>query len=741
MRKDQIKVGGHYQAKVNGKLVTVRVDAVRETDTRRTTGVLGNRRTIPSYTFYDVTNLATGRKTTFRSAMKFRAEVAKTEHKRNPKSLPLSGAMASNPFKKKEPRDLLAEVEEDDYRDGGAEPKEGEKGSDPTTSKSSSDTSTARSVRSSETGSTSKTPVAGAVTAPPSDEAKQNDDGPLTGLLRRSLGVGLANDTSPHLIIEARAGTGKTTTLIEGLKEVKGIKSSLTPSPQQKAVWEYMRMSAGKANSIMFAAFNRSIADELKNRMPAGCEAATMHSLGFTAVKDAFPQLYNKKLNEYRNRDLIASLLGVDQWDLRRDPLLGTLSSVTDELVSLCKMNLIGKVEDKTFVVDPQELDGLIDHYGIEIEVPGVRERVYDLVPQVLAMSMDPEAGGMIGYDDMIWLPVILNLPVKKYDMLLVDEFQDQNRCQQALCKMMGRRLILCGDPCQAIYGFAGADSRAMARMEEELSGVCQETDHRLPFARGCVHLPLTVTRRCGKAIVAEAKKYVPDFEAHESNCEGKVSTASYTHTGGYGEFPKREVPWEKTYGPMVKPGDMVLCRTNAPLVSQCFKFIRLGIKANIQGRDVGQGLISLAKKLWKPGRQGMFADLAAFTHNLSEWKDNEIRKEEAKKNPSEAKVASIQDKHDCLHCFLDGAPTDLRSVDWIVAKIQTVFTDDKHSPGIRMSSIHKAKGLEAKRVFFLQPPGTGFRRKDMKEWEAEQERNLMYVGVTRAIEELTYVR
>lgn len=42
---------------------------------------------------------------------------------------------------------------------------------------------------------------------------------------------------------------------------------------------------------------------------------------------------------------------------------------------------------------------------------------------------------------------------------------------------------------------------------------------------RGCAILPLTVTRRCGKAIVKEANKIVPDFKAHESNPEGRCTT------------------------------------------------------------------------------------------------------------------------------------------------------------------------------------------------------------------------
>ena len=62
MKAKEIQVGGVYFAKVSGRIVPVLVDAIREVDFDHQ----GSRR-------YDVTNLHTKRKTTFRSAAKFRA--------------------------------------------------------------------------------------------------------------------------------------------------------------------------------------------------------------------------------------------------------------------------------------------------------------------------------------------------------------------------------------------------------------------------------------------------------------------------------------------------------------------------------------------------------------------------------------------------------------------------------------------------------------------------------------------
>ena len=502
-------------------------------------------------------------------------------------------------------------------------------------------------------------------------------------------------DSAPHLIVEARAGTGKTTTLVEGIKGVMGRVSDMkmTPSPQQDTVWREMAKS--QTTSVCFVAFNKSIATELQNRVPAGCDAMTMHSLGYKAVQKVFGR---QEPNSWVVPDIISELLEVDARDLKRDDPI--LLSATEKLVSLCKMNLVNPVSNET-------LDQLASYY--EVDLNGCRQKVYALVPQVLETCKTPK--GKISFDDMIWLPVIHNLPVPRYDLLLVDEAQDLNRCQQALARKVGSRLILCGDPKQAIYGFAGADAESMPRMAAELAAT----------NRGCVTLPLTVTRRCGKTIVAEAKRIVPDFEAFETNPEGIVSEANFQNDND-----------KPTYMARAEDGNMVLCRVNAPLVSQCFRFLKAGRKASIQGRDIGAGLISTIKKLMKDNQ-----DVVELVKRLSDWLHQESAKEQAKRQPNEARMIALQDRHDCLLCFAESAPT----VAAVIAKIDSVFTDNKDNPGIRLSSIHKAKGLEAKRVFFLQPQGGECPHPMAKSvWQREQEMNLKYVAITRAIEELVYV-
>jgi superfamily I DNA/RNA helicase len=142
--------------------------------------------------------------------------------------------------------------------------------------------------------------------------------------------------------------------------------------------------------------------------------------------------------------------------------------------------------------------------------------------------------------------------------------------------------------------------------------------------------------------------------------------------------------------------------------------------------------------KGWEPAAiENPRPEIVEFIIRLDKWSHDEVEKEQAKASPSESRVAGIQDKRDCLHCFADGANT----TEDILRKIDEVFTDNKHNPGVTLSSIHKSKGLEYRRVFFLMPKGAECPCPWVKlPWEKEAERNLRYVGTTRAIEELYYV-
>lgn len=521
--------------------------------------------------------------------------------------------------------------------------------------------------------------------------------------------------SAPHIIIEAGAGCGKSSTLINGLKYILGQKPEFNPSEQQQAIWEAMALG-DKPRTANFVSFSKALQKENESKVPAPFTAMTMHSMGFKAVRARFNLMSGTRgVNGWRVKNHLEELTGESTWDLIRNQ--PEFVNACDTLVGLCKNSLSDG--------NPDDLDRISSHYGVEMN--GSREKVYDYVPRLIERAKDVAKDRYIDFNDMIWLPVVLELPVEQYDCLLYDEVQDSNLCQQELAFKAGKRMIMCGDRNQAIFGFTGADSAAMTRLETRLSESPQ----------GCLTFPLDVTRRCGKSIVTEAQKIVPNFFAHDSNSEGTVSRAIFD--------PKKEDNYRK----LVKDKDMILCRVNAPLVSECFRFLRGGRKANIAGRDVGTNLVNLIKKLFKEEAKANRCTKAAdwqrlyptlsiidLISRLDTWRTEEVRKEQAKKNPSDVRVNSINDKAECLEFFCE----DMKTVDQVVNKIDEIFTDETVE-GILLSSIHKSKGLEADNVFLLEPTGATVPHPMAKQaWEIHQEWCLRYVAITRAKNSLTYV-
>lgn len=448
-----------------------------------------------------------------------------------------------------------------------------------------------------------------------------------------------------HTVVIARAGSGKTSTIVEGFKYLP------------------------RGKKTLMVAFNKSIAEELKQRAPSYIDVMTLHSLGFRAVKQSFG---NVVLENDKCQAIVGGLIGTDreQWELNQNIC---------KCVSLCKGFLFDTAN---------KIGDLIDKFGIE---------TFDLTREVFIAYVIKTLGlckaqkQVIDFDDMIWFPFVYRLNVGKFDVVFVDEAQDLNAAQIAMvlsaCKIDGR-IIAVGDPAQSIYQFRGADSEAMPNLITKLKAKT---------------LPLSVTYRCPKKVVALAQQVVPDIYAHDSSPDGIVEDI----------LPEQLLK-------KVKPGDFILSRTNAPLIKYCMSLLKAGVPANIQGRDVGANLIYFIKK-------SKAKDIIAFTKYVSAWKETEVKRLlSEKKDP-----IACEDKAECLLNLCEGVLTikDLKET------INKLFNDVDDNNKVMLSTTHKAKGLERDRVFVLlntyrYGPGV----------EGE-EANLYYVAVTRSKAELYLVK
>jgi superfamily I DNA/RNA helicase len=376
-----------------------------------------------------------------------------------------------------------------------------------------------------------------------------------------------------HTVVIARAGSGKTSTIVEGFKYLP------------------------RGKKTLMVAFNKSIADELKQRAPSYVDVMTLHSLGYRAIRQAFGN--EIVLEQDKCRLLTAQVIGDDYelWDLNQSIC---------KCISLCK----------GFLFDtPKGVKDLIDRFGIET-FDLTQEKFTEHVLKIMGMSKTQKQ--VIDFDDMIWFPFVYRLNVGKFDVVFVDEAQDLNAAQMAMVfsalKPDGR-VIAVGDPAQSIYQFRGADSEAIPNFITKLKAKT---------------LPLSVTYRCPKKIVKIAQEIVPDIQAAANAPEGLVVDLDVSDL-------------LKT----VKPGDFILSRTNAPLIKHCMALLRAGVPANIQGKDIGANLIYFIKK-------SKAKTINAFITYVNEWRDQEV-----KRLLSEKKTTDVcMDKAECLLNLCEGTLT-----------------------------------------------------------------------------------
>jgi DNA helicase-2/ATP-dependent DNA helicase PcrA len=268
-----------------------------------------------------------------------------------------------------------------------------------------------------------------------------------------------------HLVVEAYAGSAKTTSIIESFKHVP------------------------RGKSILALAFNKIIQEELKSRSPSYVkDILTFHSLGYRAIKQRFGnvQLDNNK---------IFSLVR-DQLDEGTDYDL--IANICDT-VAFCKYAL----EDT-----PTQIDNIIDNFGID--TCGI-DRAMFIKHVINTLALDKANTNVIDFNDMCWYPFVYNLFLGQYDYVYTDESQDLNKSQLVMakkaCKSDGR-IVVVGDPFQALYSWRAADTSILKEIKAQEKTTI---------------LPLPISYRCPKRIIELAKLWVPDITCPETAKEGDV--------------------------------------------------------------------------------------------------------------------------------------------------------------------------------------------------------------------------
>lgn len=239
----------------------------------------------------------------------------------------------------------------------------------------------------------------------------------------------------------AGPGSGKTTAIVHRIRYL--IEEAGVPSA-----------------SILVITFTRASAKEMENRFRklisphnSSCCFGTFHSVFFQILKTAYGYRAEHVLAEEQKFLILKEL--VRKTGLEYEDEDEVVSSLAKE-ISLMKGDMIP-----------------LEHFYS----PSIGDDVFRSIYKQYEQSI--VSAGKIDFDDMMVYcyellkerPDILEHLRKRYRYILVDEFQDINKIQYEITKMIAapqNNLFIVGDDDQSIYGFRGARPEIMLHFKDD---------------------------------------------------------------------------------------------------------------------------------------------------------------------------------------------------------------------------------------------------------------------------------
>ena len=525
-----------------------------------------------------------------------------------------------------------------------------------------------------------------------------------------------------HGIIDAVAGAGKTTTIMECTAYAKD------PS------------------RVLFCAFNNSIAKEIRQRFGerkmTEVTVQTIHSLGLRILRENSDFGSRLQLREYKYTTLFQG----EGMQTKLSPHIKALCALnnlnpssSDSRQKFAIKNLSYRIRNRLLNINQkhratlngptfEDFTSLVEHFGIftpteeksktfheELEIYYAAHRL------LLTAGNDLAARSyLIDFTDMIYLPFVWKLnAATKYDWIFIDECQDLSKAQFAVAAKYGKqgsRVLAVGDPRQSIYGFTGADVESFSRVA------------RMTRATA---LPLTTCFRCPTTVIELAQEIREDIVGAKT----AVGTVQPIFIEQVTE--------------LARPGDLIISRLRAPLLVLVFEFIEKEVKIQVS-EDEAREFIGELKTLFKQAelqasvkrRYKTFEALKQTVFHRNMW----VIRQNAGKIPKvterelflQEETDYLEKRLEFLHKRYELWQQRCTSVTKVLERIKAQVSAKDNA--IKLSTIHRAKGLEEDRVFIIDYDKLPWARQQQKDWEKVQETNLKYVAITRAKDTLFLV-
>ena len=440
------------------------------------------------------------------------------------------------------------------------------------------------------------------------------------------------------------------------------------------------------------------------SRQHTNVDISTIHTLGLSMLSDRFGNMGRPDSRKYR---LIAKeIFQSDHTDMtpeERDDIYST-SVRAKRIVSLILLT-------QTDHTDTEAMHQMYEKYdvwpskAIKRAIPEILRRGRRAIEDKRYAVKHGKQRIRIDFDDMLAGPLYYNLePRNRYEFILVDESQDLNKAQlEILMRHSNGRILSVGDVHQSIYMFAGADSQNYEEIKRRTNAK---------------PLTLPITYRLPTSIAKLANEIYPGIVPRDGAPQGLVQDISIAQF-----FNK------------VQPGDMVLSYRNMPVIRAAIRLISMGKPAAVKGREISSMLLQIIDQIENVQEKRGGVNYADFGKYLDTYHAHE-RQNLMTNGASDRAQMLLNDRVGSVRvCYKN---FDAHSLPELRSMIIGLF-DDRQAH-INLSTIHKAKGLEAKRVYILERGDLSPGKWDKTEEQIEQKNNVHYVAVTRASEELSLV-
>ena len=510
------------------------------------------------------------------------------------------------------------------------------------------------------------------------------------------------------LLIEALAGTGKSTMLVEVAKVLKG-----------------KELSSLECIFIVFGRKNKQDLAEKLSKIKWEKSVQTINSLGYKLLREALGKNYKQFKLSNGKYEKIAQNKGYlnshNEWG-EKIPGKLQLENQDGEFAIKSKkdfVNLVDKIRLHCYLIDELTKDdiwNIASKYGIEIFKSRLSE-ITEAVLDVLKTGLNEGINKLhIDFIDQIWLlwhekNLYKNVFLKwsnNLKVISIDECQDVDLLQIEFIKLLHKPsnnfIIAVGDRFQAIYLFRGAMSNGIDIIAEKFN---------------CDRMPLTTNWRCGKKHIELVRNIYPDINLNPSPTalEGEIRIIKENHFLDIFDEADKNLSF---FG---------ISRKNAPLLVFAIRLLTFRYPVRIKDRNLGTKLLEKVREIVNNDY-----DVNTFLSMVDNW--FELQSLSLKKLPEkvqEQKLIELQDYYECLVVLFEKfKPKSLNSWKTEIDKIFDESTTTRKI--IDLYTIHSGKGGEGHYTFILYPENMPIKFEKQSQEEKQQEQHMIYVALTRCL-------